>query len=99
MLIRVYYLYEKSPKECVELREMVGELKHCMEDGDLPARGNRPLQACGTGFVAHKVAALGYFIDWHGAYLAHLTALTEDPHVKIVDKEKLRGYTVHMQVV
>lgn len=92
MLMRVYYLYEKSSKKCVELQEVVEELKQCLEDGDMPARGSRPLRACGTRFVAHKVAALGRLIDRYGAYLAHLTALTEDPHVKSVDKEKLKGY-------
>ena len=86
MLMRVYYLYEKSPKKCVE------KLKQCLENVNKPARGNRPLQACGTRFVAHKVAALGCLIDWYGVYLAHLTALTEDPQLKSVDKEKLRGY-------
>lgn len=92
MPMHVYYLYEKSPKKCVKLQEVVGELKQCLEDGDLPARGNRPLRACGTRFVAHKVTALGHLIDRCGAYFAHLTALTEDPHIKSVDKEKLRGY-------
>ena len=59
MLTRVYYFYEKSPKKCVELAEVVDELRQCLEDGDMPNRGNRPLRACGTRFVAHKVAALG----------------------------------------
>ena len=92
MLMCVYYLYEKSPKKCVELAEVVDELRQCLEDGDMPNRGNRPLRASGTHFVAHKMAALGRLIDWYGAYLAHLTALIEDPRVKSVDREKLRGY-------
>ena len=92
MLIRVYYLYEKSPKMCVELADVVDELRPCLEESDMPNRGNRPLQACGTRFVAHKVAALGCLIDRYGAYLAYLTSLIEDPKVKSVDKEKLRGY-------
>ena len=51
-------------------------------------RGNRPVRACGTRFVAHKVAALGRLLDRYGGYVAHLTTLIEDPHVKSVDKEK-----------
>ena len=31
MLMRIYYLYEKSPKKCVELEEIVEELKECLE--------------------------------------------------------------------
>ena len=92
MLMRIYYLYEKSPKKCVELADVVDELKQCLEESDMPTRGNRPLRACGTRFVAHKVAALGRLIDRYGAYLDHLTSLIEDPKVKSVDKEKLQGY-------
>ena len=86
------YSYEKSPKKCVELAEVLDELRQCLEDGDMPNKGNSPLRACGTRFIAHKVAALGRLIDRYGAYLAHLTALIEYPHVKSVDREKLRGY-------
>ena len=43
MLMHVYYLYEKSPKKCVELAEIVDELRQCVEDGDMPTRRNRPL--------------------------------------------------------
>ena len=49
--------------------------------------GTRPL--C-LRFIAHKVAALGRLIDRFGAYLAHLTAMTEDSSVKA--RQKLKGY-------
>ena len=83
MLMRIYYLYEKSPKKCAELADVVDELKQCLEESDMPTRGNRPLRACGTRFVAHKVAALGRLIDRYGAYLAHLTSLIEDPKSRV----------------
>ncbi len=64
MLLRVYYLYEKSPKKCCEIDEVVAELKICFELSEMPDKGgNRPLRACGTRFVSHKVAALGRLID------------------------------------
>ena len=50
--------------------------------------GNRPLRACGTRFVSHKVAALNFFVDRYGAYFSHLIALTEDSIVKPADKQK-----------
>ena len=56
MLMRVYYLYEKSPKKCVQLAEGADELRQCLEVDDMPTRGNRSLRACGTKFIAHKVA-------------------------------------------
>ena len=64
LLLQVYYVYEKSPKKCRELQEVVDELRVCLEPSELPLQGgNRPLRACGTRFVAHKIAALGRVID------------------------------------
>ena len=56
--------------------------------------GARPLRACGTRFVVHKVAALGRLVDRYGAYLNHLTMLSQDRTVKSVDREKVKGYVL-----
>ena len=37
MLLKLYYLYEKSPKKCRELSDTVGDLKEVFE---LPEGGN-----------------------------------------------------------
>ena len=66
MLLRAYYLY---PKKCVDLDEVVSELRQCLEPTYLG--GNRPLRACGTRFIAHKVVALARVTDRLGAYLCH----------------------------
>ena len=59
----------------------------------MPASGgNRPLRACGTRFVGHKVAAFNRLVDRYGAYLAHLLELTEDPRGKCCDKQRLKDY-------
>ena len=93
MLLRLYYLYEKSPKKCAQLNEVVQELRKCLDDCDTPeSRGNRPIRACGTRFVAHKVAALGRIIDKYGAYISHLVAMSEDKTVKSADRVKLKAY-------
>ena len=66
LLMRAYYLYEKSPKKCHELDEVVASLRECLEEDEMPScrtKGNRPLRACGTRFVSHKVAAINRFID------------------------------------
>ena len=95
MLLRVYYLYEKAPKKCVELNEVVNALKHCVEPTHLPVEGgNRPLRACGTRFVAHKVVALGRVIDRLGAYLSHLSVLSEDHSLRAADRQKMKGYAL-----
>ena len=76
----------------------VEELKACLEPSELPTSGGtRPLRACGTRFIAHKVAALGRLIDRFGTYLAHLTMMTEDSSIKAVDRQKLKGYIGNWQ--
>ena len=79
LLLRVYYLYKNSPKKCHELDEVIAALRLCLEPGELPNEGsNRPLRACRTRFVSHKVAGISRLLDHYGAYLAHFTNLTED---------------------
>ena len=93
LLLKLYYLYEKSPKKCRQLEDVVASLKDCLDPSELPQKGgSHPLRASGTCFVAHKVNALERIIDWYGAYLGNLIALTEDSSVKGVDKLKIKGY-------
>lgn len=95
MLLRVYYLYEKSPKKCHQLDDVVASLRLCLEPAELPNKGgNRPLRACGTRFISHKVAAIDRFIDRYGAYISHLIALSEDSSVKSTDKQRLKGFVM-----
>ena len=57
MLMRAYYLYEKSPKKCHELDEVVASLREFLEKDEMyisRTKGNRPLRACGTRFVVTK---------------------------------------------
>jgi len=75
MLMCAYYLYEKSPKKCHELNEVVASLRQCLEESEMSTartRGNRPGFACGTRFVSHKVAVINRFIERYVAYIYHL---------------------------
>ena len=93
MLMQIYYLYTKSPKKCRELDEVITEMQACFEESEFSVLGgNRPIRACGTRFIAHKVAAIYRFIECYGAYLNHLTSLSQDPRTKAIDKAKLKGY-------
>ena len=93
LLLRIYYLYEKAPKKCRELDRIVEELKECLGPEDMSyERGNRPRRACGTRFVCHKLVALDRFVDRYGAYITHLTSLTEDRALRAADKQKITGY-------
>ena len=92
LLLKMYYLYEHSPKKCRELKDVVESLKASFDEGEVPKGGTRPLRAHGTRFVSHKIEALNRMIDRYGAYMNHLVALTEDRTVKSSDKQKLKGY-------
>ena len=98
LLLQMYMLYQKSPKKCKELEDVVQELKSCLEPADMPeAGGSRPLRACGTRFVSHKVSALGRLIDRFGAYLSHLASLVEDTSIRGTDRQRLKGYLEHRE--
>ena len=97
MLMHAYYIYKKSPKKCRELEEIFISLKQCLDDGNMAHSGNKPIRACGTRFIDHKVAAMNRFIDRFGAYLSHLCSLTEDNGVTPADKQKLKGYILKWQ--
>ena len=97
MLMRAYYIYKKSPKKCRELEEIVISLKQCLDDGDMPDKGNKLICAGGTRFIDHKVAVMNSFIDRFSAYLSHLCSLTEDNGVTPADKQRLKGYILKWQ--
>ena len=55
MLLRLYYLYEKSPRKCRELSDLVNDLKEVFE---FPEGGNVPLRAHGSRWITYKRKAL-----------------------------------------
>ena len=89
MLLRLYYLYSKSPKKCCELADIVEDLEVVFE---FPKGGNLPVRSQGSRWINHKRKALQRVVDRYGAYLNHLLALIEDPSVKSDDRAKLKGY-------
>ena len=64
-------------------------LKECFQfDED----GVRPVRACGTRWISHKVSAMKRILSKFGAYTAHLATLSEDSTTRPADRAKLRGY-------
>ena len=90
MLLRLYFIYEKSPKKCRQLEEIIADLKECLsltvDDGI------RPVRACGSRWIGHKWGAMKRVISKYGAYTTHLTALSEDTSLRSEDRCKLKGY-------
>jgi hypothetical protein len=89
MLLRLYYLYHKSPRKCRELQTVADELKAVF---DIPDGGNLPVRSQGSRWISHKRKALQRFIDNYGVYIAHLTALAEDSTIRADDRAKIKGY-------
>ena len=89
MLLRLYYIYEKSPKKCRQLEEIIDDIKNCLTFDD---KGIKPVRASGSRWVTHKLNAMKRVLSKYGAYTNHLTALSEDSSVKSNDQGKLRGY-------
>ena len=89
MLLKLYYLYEKSPKKCRELEEVIADLKECL---CFENSGVKPVHASGSRWVNHKLSAMRRILSKYGAYTNHLTALSQDHTVKSTDRAKLHGY-------
>ena len=89
MLLKLYYLYEKSPKKCRELEDVVNDLKDCLHFDDA---GVKPIRASGTRWIGHKLSAMRRVVSKFGAYTSHLVTLSEDPRIKSADRAKLCGY-------
>ena len=89
MLLRLYYLYEKSPKKCRELSDLIEDLKEVFQ---FPEGGNLPMRAHGSRWITYKRKALQRVVDRYGGYLSHLTTLVEDRSIKSTDKQRLKGY-------
>ena len=87
MLLKLYYLYEKSPKKCRQLIELISDLKDCLTFDDA---GVKPVRARGSRWISHKLNAMKRILSKYGAYTNHLAALSEE--ARGMDKAKLQGY-------
>lgn len=73
MLLKLYYLYKKSPKKCGELEEVISDLTEYVSFDD---KGVRPVRASGSRWICHKVNAMRRILSKFGAYTMHLIALS-----------------------
>ena len=85
----LFWSYQNSPKKSQELASIVSDLKEVFS---LPKGGALPVRCQGTRWITHKRKALQRVIDRFGAYIAHLTTLSQDSSVKAVDRARIQGY-------
>ena len=53
-LLRLYYLYEKSPKKYRELEDLITDLRECLSFDDA---GIKPVRSSGSRWISHKLNA------------------------------------------
>ena len=94
LLLRLYYLYHKSPKKLRELEDIIADLR---EAYSFPIGGNVPVRCSGTRWIAHKCKALQRFIDRYGVHVNHLSTLATDRQTMAEDKARLKGYVFKMK--
>ena len=66
MLMKLYYLYQKSPKRYRELKELSEAYEKTI---------TKPTKAHGTRWIDHKYRAMERVLDNYGPYIAHLQSL------------------------
>ena len=89
VLLRLYYLYEKSPKKSRELVDIVTDLQ---ETFGFPKGGDLPVRSQGSRWITHRRNALQRVIDRFGAYISHIITLAEDSTMKAEDRARMKGY-------
>ena len=64
MLLRLYYLYEKSSKKLRQLEEIIADVSGCLT---FEGGGTKPIRASGTRWVGHKLSAMKRVLSKYGA--------------------------------
>ena len=59
---------------------------------EFPKGGHFPVRSHGTRWITRKRKALQRVLDRYGAYIHHLSTLTEDSTLKPDDRQHLKGY-------
>ena len=88
-LLKLYYLYKKSPKRLQGLRELSNIYKDSLEfvEGSV-----KPKRASRTRWIIHKLNALKVLVDKFGIFIQYLESCSSDTNTKADDQAKLKGY-------
>ena len=89
LILKMYYLYQRSPKKLRQLKELVDIYSDSFEflDG-----GVKPKKASGTWWIAHKTRALDLIIDKYGLLMQHLENLSEDKSYPAKERKTFKGW-------
>ena len=94
LLLRLYHLYENSPKRLRGLYELHTAYKQTFEfeEGSV-----KPKRATGTRWISHKLGALKILVDKLGLFIQHLETLSCDKSVKPTDQAKVERLPKKME--
>ena len=87
--LRIYYLYEKSPKKLRELKVIHELMKETFEFDD---GGVKPVRACGTRWVDHKSKAMKRILEKYGVFIAHLENVASEKSYSKKERARISGY-------
>jgi hypothetical protein len=91
LILRVYYLYKRSPKKLRQLKELAEIYSDSFE---FVEGGYRPKKASGTRWIAHKTRALDIIIDKYGILMQHLESLSQDKSYPTKERAKFKGWLI-----
>ena len=89
LILRMYYLYKRSPKKLRQLKELVDIYEDSFE---FVEGGFKPKKASGTRWIGHKTRALDVIVDKYGIFMQHLENLTEDKSYPSKERAKFKGW-------
>ena len=91
MRLGLYYLYDKSPKKLSELTELFQHMKDTQVD-DFKLGTVKPIRACGTRWISHKLAAIRVAFDKYGLFISHIKEMSQDKSYASSARAKMTGY-------
>ncbi len=62
------HMYDKSPKKCCQLLDIINDLMECLAFNDF---GTRPVRASVFHWIAHTWNAMKPILSNYGAYTSH----------------------------
>ena len=89
MLLKMFYLYEKSPKKFRLLQDVYDNLK---SEIDFQSKKVKPVKACGSRWIGHKHEALKHLYDKFGVIMKSIHEMCSDNSFTAADRAKFSSY-------
>ena len=82
MLMKIYYLYQNSPKRLRKLKKFSNALEEVL---------SKPSQAYGTCWLGHKFWLMEILLNHYGTYMVHIESLSQTDS-QATKRAKLWGF-------